>query len=56
MERILSGQNVFTYYEYINESEFEAKILEEYIRIFGEDTIYIDIKKKIGLECIRRED
>jgi len=56
MERLLLGQNVFTYYEYINESEFEAKILEEYIRIFGQDTIYIDIKKKIGSEIITIPD
>jgi hypothetical protein len=43
MERLQLGQTVFTLDEYTNESEFEAKISEEYTRIFGENTLNVDI-------------
>lgn len=36
------------YYEYTLENEFEKVIVEHAKQIFGNNTVYIDIKKKIG--------
>lgn len=48
MERLLSNRVAYQYHEYANESEFERVVVEQHKHIFGENTIYIDIKKRIG--------
>ena len=48
MERILSGDDIYYLKEYQLEKDFEQDVVANYRHIFGNDTIYIDIKKKIG--------
>jgi len=48
MERLIAESKTYKYYEYTNEAEFEKTIVEHSIQIFGKNTVYIDIKKKIG--------
>jgi hypothetical protein len=48
MERLIAKDKTFKYYEYLNEGEFEKVIVENAKQIFGNNTVYIDIKKKIG--------
>lgn len=48
MERIVSGDDIFYLKEYQLEKDFEQDVVANYRHIFGNDTIYIDIKKKIG--------
>jgi len=48
MERLLLSQVVYQYHEHANESEFERVIVEQHKQIFGNNTIYVDIKKRIG--------
>ena len=48
MERILSGNDIYYLKEYQLEKDFEQDVVANYRHIFGNDTIYIDIKKKIG--------
>ncbi|MFC2166896.1 hypothetical protein ACFLQZ_02915 [Acidobacteriota bacterium] len=52
MERLVYGDKLFTQYEYVNESEFEELIIENADEIFGKNSVYIDIKKKIGQDNI----
>ena len=48
MERLISENKTYKYYEYSREDEFEKVIVENSKQIFGLNTVYIDIKKKIG--------
>lgn len=48
MERLLSNNRTYKYYGYTLEGEFEKVIVENAKQIFGNNTVYIDIKKKIG--------
>jgi len=48
MERLVIENKIYKYYEYQLEKEFEEVIIKNYQQIFGINTIYIDIKKKIG--------
>lgn len=48
MERIVSGDDIYYLKEYQLEKDFEQDVVANYRHIFGNDTIYIDIKKKIG--------
>lgn len=48
MERIVSGNDIYYLKEYQLEKDFEQDVVANYRHIFGNDTIYIDIKKKIG--------
>ena len=48
MERIVSGNDIYYLKEYLLEKDFEQDVVANYRHIFGNDTIYIDIKKKIG--------
>ncbi|MFO7851071.1 MAG: hypothetical protein ACQERS_02660 [Bacteroidota bacterium] len=50
MERIIFNNDVYTYHNYSLESEFEKEIAKNAYQIFGFNTVYIDIKKKIGKE------
>lgn len=48
MNKLIFNNKEFTYYEYTNENEFENDVVENACRIFGEKSIYINIKKRIG--------
>lgn len=48
MEKLLLGNQPFSYFEYQTEKEFEQVIIKNSNYIFGEKTIYVDIKKRIG--------
>ncbi|HEY5592502.1 MAG TPA: hypothetical protein VIK55_15985, partial [Paludibacter sp.] len=48
MEKLLIDDKVYSYYEYPLEKEFEQIIVEKSAYIFGKNSIYIDIKKRIG--------
>jgi hypothetical protein len=48
MEKLLLNNKIYSYYEYPLEKEFEQIIVEKSAQIFGKNSIYIDIKKRIG--------
>ena len=48
MERIVSGNDIYYLKEYQLEKDFEQDVVANYRHIFGSNTVYIDIKKKIG--------
>ena len=56
MERIIIENIVFNYYNYSLEKEFEKEIIINSNQIFGNDTVYIDIKKKIGNDIVTIPD
>jgi len=56
MDKLLFDNKVFNYYEYSSEKEFEQVIVEKSLQIFGKDSIYIDIKKRIGDSIITIPD
>lgn len=56
MERIILEGKLFTYYNYSLETEFEEEIVKNSIQIFGNKTVYINIKKKIGNEIVTIPD
>jgi hypothetical protein len=56
MERVIYDNNVFSYYEYSTEKEFEQVIVQQAFQIFGNQSIYIDIKKRIGDSIITIPD
>ena len=56
MERLISDNKTYKYYEYSLETEFEKVIVDKSKQIFGNNTVYIDIKKKIGNEIITIPD
>jgi hypothetical protein len=56
MDKLLYDNKVFNYYEYSSEKEFEQLIVEKSLQIFGKESIYIDIKKRIGDSIITIPD
>lgn len=48
MERIVCGNDIYYLKEYQLEEDFEQDVVANYRHIFGPETVYIDIKKKIG--------
>lgn len=48
MESIVSGNEIYYLKEYQLEKDFEHDVVANYHHIFGTNTVYIDIKKKIG--------
>jgi len=56
MERLLQNNKTYTYYDYPLESEFEKVIVENSDAIFGKNTIYVDIKKRIGKSILTIPD
>lgn len=44
MEKLLHNSQIYSYYDYGSEAEFEAEIVQQSAQIFGDKTIYIDIK------------
>jgi len=56
MDKILRNNKVYSLYNYRTEDEFERKIIEKSNFIFGENSIYIDIKKRIGNKILSIPD
>lgn len=56
MDNILYKNKKFSLYEYDNETEFEKDVVTNSKEIFGDNTIYIDVKKKIGDSIISIPD
>ena len=56
MERLVQSDKTYSFYEYIDENELERLIVEKSKFIFGEQSVYIDIKKKIGDSIITIPD
>ena len=56
MDKILRNNKVYSLYNYSTEDEFEKKIIEKSKFIFGENSIYIDIKKRIGNKILSIPD
>lgn len=56
MNKILVGNKNFSLYEYTEESEFERDVVNNSKEIFGDNTIYIDVKRKIGDSIISIPD
>lgn len=52
MKRLIYQNKIFTRYDYASESEFEKLIIQYLKEIFGINSVYIDIKKKIGVDNI----
>jgi hypothetical protein len=52
MDRLICNEKRFDLYEYTKEEEFEKRIIEHANDIFGEKSLYIDIKKRIGEDNI----
>lgn len=48
MDRIISEDEIFYLKHYQLEKDFEQDVVANYRHIFGSETVYIDIKKKIG--------
>ena len=48
MDKLIVGNDIYEYYKYQYEDNFEKKIVSQSKNIFGENSIYIDIKKRIG--------
>jgi phenylpyruvate tautomerase PptA (4-oxalocrotonate tautomerase family) len=48
MARIILNDNEYSLYDFDNEAEFEKAVVENQKYLFGKDSVYVDIKKKIG--------
>ncbi|MCP4985432.1 MAG: hypothetical protein GY928_04965, partial [Colwellia sp.] len=48
MEILLLNDESYISYQYEKEAEFETVIVENSKEIFGDSSIYIDVKKRIG--------
>lgn len=56
MERLIQSGRTYFYHEYATEKEFEQTIIQQARHIFGSNSIYIDIKKRIGDSIITIPD
>lgn len=52
MEKLIVNGKMFNYYEFQTEKEFEEKVIEYSKQVFGLNSIYIDVKKKLQNENI----
>ena len=52
MEKLICENKEYEYFDYPSEEKFEKKVVECSNKIFGEKSIYIDIKKRIGKDKI----
>jgi hypothetical protein len=56
MSKILLGGDLFTPHDYTSEAEFERDIVSHARSIFGKESLYIDVKKKIGTDIVTIPD
>lgn len=48
MAKIILNNNEYSLYDFDNEAEFEKAVVENQKYLFGKDSIYVDVKRKIG--------
>jgi hypothetical protein len=48
MAKIILKNNEYSLYDFDNEAEFEKAVIENQKYLFGKDSIYIDVKRRIG--------
>ena len=48
MARIILNSKEYSLYDFDNEADFEKAVIENQKYLFGKDSIYVDVKKKIG--------
>lgn len=48
MARIILKDNEYSLYDFDNEAEFEKAVIVNQKYLFGKDSVYVDVKKKIG--------
>lgn len=48
MARIILGNKEYSLYDFDNEPEFEKAVIENQKYLFGKDSVYVDVKKRIG--------
>ncbi len=48
MARIILNNKEYSLYDFDNEADFEKAVIENQKYLFGKDSIYVDVKKKIG--------
>ncbi|MBU2578825.1 hypothetical protein KKA09_01790 [Patescibacteria group bacterium] len=53
MAKIILKNNEYSLYDFDNEAEFEKAVIENQKYLFGKDSIYIDVKKRIGRDSHR---
>jgi hypothetical protein len=56
MDKLLHQNKRYTYHQFNLEKDFEQVVIENASHIFGQNTIYIDIKKRIGDSIITIPD
>ena len=52
MDRLIQQDTIFAQYEYSQESEFEKEIIAHSKAIFGANSLYVDVKKRISNDSI----
>lgn len=48
MARIILKNNEYSLYDFDNEAEFEKAVVENQKYLFGKDSVYVDVKRRIG--------
>lgn len=48
MAKIIQNKNIYSLLDFDNEAEFEKAVIENSQHLFGEDAVYIDVKRRIG--------
>ena len=48
MARIILGNNEYSLYDFDNEAEFEKAVVKNQKYLFGFDSVYVDVKRRIG--------
>jgi hypothetical protein len=48
MARIIIGSKEYSLFDFDNEAEFEKAVIENQKYLFGKDSVYVDVKKRIG--------
>ena len=56
MSKLSYTNKTFSLYEYNDEKEFEKDVVNNSKKIFGDNTIYINVKRKIGNSIISIPD
>ena len=52
MTRLLFNEKLFEEYEYASEAEFERDIVNHANQVFGEYSLFFDVKRRIGIDNI----
>jgi len=48
MARIIIGNKEYSLFDFDNEAEFEKAVIENQKYLFGKDSVYVDVKRRIG--------